>query len=156
MTNSTNKYQHESQDQYQAYPKHYLINSLIKVLPTSYNYSTSCIKSQLKVSVRPSGWHLPSSTGTGSYSTLVQNYVGREKSHNSSLPILINPLNFIRFGFYVHNQGNLFDQSSSAYYWSQTHDGTIKVYYLEATSSYFSLNFSTDRGFGFPLRCLAR
>ena len=109
-------------------------------------------------SICPSGWHLPSSTGTSSYTTLVQNYVGRGGDHNSDLPILTSPLGFTRSGDYGYDNGNLGNQSLHGYYWSHTPFSKANAYRLAFFSTYLSPRdpISRYRGLGYPLRCLVR
>ena len=110
-------------------------------------------------SICPSGWHLPSSTGTGSYTTLVQNYVGRNGNtdgRNIDIPILTNSLGFTRSGYYDYHNGNLSGQSSLGYFWSRTRNGTTYTYYLDFNSTVLYPRRDSYRSFGFSLRCLTR
>ena len=111
-------------------------------------------------SICPSGWHLPSSTGTSSYTTLVQNYVGREENTdnltNHHSPLLLSTLSFTRSGFYTYYNGILYSQSSHGYYWSHTPNGKTRAYYLTFVSTGLYPRSNYSRGYGFTLRCLAR
>ena len=110
-------------------------------------------------SICPSGWHLPSSTGTSSYTTLVQNYVGREDNNdadNNYNTMQLNVLGFTRPGDYSCNDGSLYNQSSGGFYWSRTRNGTTDAYRLYFYSTRLYPRYNYDRGYGFTLRCLAR
>ena len=107
--------------------------------------------------VGPSGWHLPSSTGTSSYTTLVQNYVGREDNSNADNNYAIMQLNtfgFTSFGYYY--SGNLSSQSSLGGFWSRMSSGKADAYSLLFYITYLHQRYDFDRGSGFTLRCLAR
>ena len=107
---------------------------------------------------RISGWHLPSSTGTGSYTTLVQNYVGRESASgvdNIHTTVSIPIFSFVRSGFYNHN-GNLVGQSSNGAYWLSMLTGKDIAGNLRFISTLLSSRSNDDRGHGLALRCLAR
>ena len=108
-----------------------------------------------KDSLCTSGLSLPSSTGTSSYTTLVQNYVGRE-DYNSDLPILISSLGFTRSGSCGYNDGGLYDQSSYGGFRSRTPTGKASAYRLRFYSASLNPRISNDRGIGYTLRCLAR
>ena len=107
----------------------------------------------------PSGWHLPSSTGTGSYSTLVQNYVGREgdsDASNNPTTLQLNVLGFTHSGYYGCNNGGLSGQSSYGFYWSHTPNSKADAYGLRFGSTGLYPHNSNAHGYGFSLRCLAR
>ena len=103
--------------------------------------------------------HLPSYTDTSSYTTLVQNYVGREDNsdaaNNPTIPQL-NVLGFTRSGYYDYDRGTLSDQSSRGYFWSRTPNGKIDAYRLVFFSTLLYPRGYYSRGSGLPLRCLAR
>ena len=112
-------------------------------------------------SICPKGWHLPSSTGTGSYTTLVQNYVGREgnsDSANADTPILSSQLGINRSGWYDSSNGKLSNQHSYGRHWSSTaaDDNNDYAAYLVFYNTRLYFRINNNRGHGFSLRCLAR
>ena len=106
------------------------------------------------------GWHLPSSTGTGSYSTLVQNYVGRwlnADGHNMDTSMSNNQLIFIYAGLYHYSNGRPDYKSSSGYYWSHTASSSESLgQFLRFRITDLALHFDNYRGNGLSLRCIAR
>ena len=118
-------------------------------------------KVNIEVFICPSGWHLPSSTGTGSYSTLVQNYVGRTENtdgvHNLGYILTFPFISLTRSGFYSRTNAVLDSQTLTGLYWTAKSDNSIDyVYYVIFYSQRLYPKFSYYRGGGMSLRCLAR
>ena len=108
----------------------------------------------------PSGWHLPSSTGTSSYTTLVQNYVGRVgrigqwNGENRHYDTSLLFLSFTRSGDYEYSDGSLAGQSSRGLYWSRTHNGTATADYHSFRPQELGQRTPMPHGTGLSLRCL--
>jgi len=66
------------------------------------------------------------------------------------------PLGLARAGHYSYNRGTLYYQSSLGYYWSHRIYSSTGSYNLLFYSGYVSPQNNYNRGYGFPLRCLAR
>ena len=76
-----------------------------------------------------------------------------EKQANTSLTLA--PLSLVRGGNYRYDSGTLYNQSSYGRYWSQRLNNDVYGYFLYFNSGLVGPQFSSDRGHGFTLRCLA-
>ena len=68
----------------------------------------------------------------------------------------IGPLNFFYSGFYRYTEGNLDYRTIRGYYWLDGFYSIAGSYNLRLSAVGTYSQYSSDRGFGFILRCLAR
>ena len=91
-------------------------------------------------------------TGDNDFNNLNLYYNGGKT--NTGAGLLAAPLYFVRSG-YVNNTsiGNF---GSSGYYWSSTVNSTTNAYFLYFNSGNVNPANSTNRNYGFSVRCIAR
>ena len=111
-------------------------------------------------SICPSGWRLPSYSGSGSFYNLVLLYLGREGTVNEteqvSTALQFAPLEFTRTGSYYWSSAALNYRGSRGYFWSGRSYSSTGSYYLVFNSTGVGPQNGVTRGYGFSLRCLAR
>ena len=73
---------------------------------------------------------------------------------NTNNAPLIQPLSFLRSGYYDWSSGNRSTRGSQGYYWSSLSNGGTVAYHLYFFSGYLNYRYSYDRGFGFTVRCV--
>ena len=104
--------------------------------------------------------HLPAYSGEGSYINLLQLYSNRsggatELSQGDTV-LLLPPLSFLRSGHYSFTSGSLAARDSYGYYWSSSFYSRLLSYLLDFGPTRLRLQVGYDRGYAFPVRCLAR
>ena len=111
-------------------------------------------------SICPKGWRLPGSSGEDSYSELFQKYTSHSAwdtiPANADTAVQINPLNFLRSGYYNYDSGSLNYRTSRGYYWSGHYYSITNSHLLDFYSTRLYPQVGYDRGYGYSLRCLAR
>ena len=126
---------------------------------TLYNYyaasagtvSGSSNSSNAQFDICPAGWRLPTGNTSGELGVLYTKY-GSEELFRASFAD-----NGAQFAF----AGN-FDsgvpryQGDNSYYWSSSRDSSTNMTNLFMVNSYGSASFSSDRRYGYAIRCLVK
>ena len=122
---------------------------------SSYGHSSDTASD----SICPKGWRLPGYDGSGSYLELLKPYSNRSGNKdftNADTVIQLAPLSFLRAGLLDYSNGNLNYRALGGFYWSSRHNSHINGHYLYFSSPDLHPQNSSDRGYGFSVRCLAR
>lgn len=119
-------------------------------------------------SICPKGWALPvggiNGAGTVSataktFSNLIKTYTGEaDKISDATTNTLYNyPLNFVPAGYYNHANGNLALVGGRQIYWSSRANTPSSANILNYDSGkIWAGTASSDKGYGFSVRCVAR
>ncbi|MBQ3409856.1 hypothetical protein IJG66_00650 [Candidatus Saccharibacteria bacterium] len=109
-------------------------------------------------SICPKGWKLPlglnENTTDGSFNYLIRNKYNISVT-NSDASVIINPMSFIRSGYYSYN-GSLNAQGTSGGFWSSTVNNSNNARGLNFSSSNLNPQGRNSKGYGFSIRCMAR
>ena len=66
------------------------------------------------------------------------------------------PLSFVRGGYYNYSNGILDLRGSDGFYWETRVNSGAIAYHLDFYSTNLRPQYSSNKGYGFSLRCLAR
>ena len=114
----------------------------------SYCYSSSSSSGDATEDICPAGWHLPTGgTAKGSFYYLYN--TGYSANYNNFVDALSTPLSG-RF-----NSGTARNQGNYGYWWSSTRISNSSMYYLVVNSSSVDPQNSTNRNYGYSVRCVA-
>ena len=104
-------------------------------------------------SICPTGWQLPSNSGSPNFSNLFGLYglPSSNASGNYVSTVEASPLYFTRAGLY-HSGYNA--QGSYGYYWSRTPNGTSNAYNFNYNTSNFNPQNNNNKNNGFSVRCV--
>ena len=110
-------------------------------------------------SICPKGWKLPSNTGDGSYTNLMQAQIPGIPISGTNITYTNQfqqaPLNFILSGFYRDGLGH---QVIEGDYWSRTssvsYGKNFAVHFYVHSSGSFYLQLDNVRSYGFAVRCV--
>ena len=113
-------------------------------------------ETEVKTSICPKGWRLPSNSGNYSFSVLMGSY-GLPTTNQSAgySGQLQNPLNFNRPGFYYWSNGALNSRGADGHFWSSVGYSATYAHYLAFYSSGFYPQNGNYKGYGFSVRCVA-
>ena len=110
-------------------------------------------------SVCPKGWRLPQirnyvtyNTGDNDFANL--NFYYNSSKTNTGAGLLAAPLYFMRSGYV--NSTFIYSFGDYGYYWSSTVNSTTNAYLLGFNSGGVNPAYSTNRNYGFSVRCIAR
>ena len=73
---------------------------------------------------------------------------------NRDTGFLVNPLSFLRLGYYHWSDGNIGNRGGYGLYWSSTSSSGTSAYLLNFGSSSLYYRFDRDRGRGYTVRCV--
>ena len=79
--------------------------------------------------------------------------VSESASGNKDTGFLVDPLSFLRSGYYYWSDGSSYYRSGHGRYWSSTSATSTNAYDLNFDSAHLSYRNSLNRGYGFPVRC---
>ena len=116
-----------------------------------------------KDSICPRGWQLPTYDTTDPksyYNLIIRVYGGTYRANISgSLAdsiLLSQPLSFLRSGYYNWQAASRNYRGSNGYYWESRISSVASAGSLYFNSSLLNPRSSSDRGYGFSVRCVAR
>ena len=111
---------------------------------------------EVKTSICPKGWKLPSNGGDYSFGTLMGSYslptTNQTQGYSGQLQ---NPLNFNRLGLYEYSDGTLLHRGTGGWFWTSwgySYDGATPFRF---NSTAFVPHSAYSKGDGFSVRCVA-
>ena len=136
-----------------TYNAHYLVGNFYQWNAATAGTGGTITSQEATDSICPKGWRLPTSKSSGEYQALMAAY-NITSNTDSTTRITQSPL-------YFHPSGDVYSGSLRGagcygYYWSSTaYSSTINAYYLNFYSGGVSPSLSSNRYYGFSVRCLA-
>ena len=119
-------------------------------------YTSSSTSEALNTSICPSGWHLPSSSGTAKEFGKLSISLGGSGSGQSSAALSNRfrafPNNFLYSGYF--NTSSAGNRGSYGYYWSRSAGSTNYACNLYFNSSFVYPSNYGNKYYGFTVRCL--
>ena len=104
-------------------------------------------------SICPKGWMLPPSTSNDNNSFY---YLLTTKYNAAPADAVSSPLNFLRAGFLSFYDLTMRDRGSVGLLWTSTAHSEDRVYNFYSNSSNITSQDYCNKGYGFPIRCVAR
>ncbi|MBR3233700.1 hypothetical protein IKG12_02470, partial [Candidatus Saccharibacteria bacterium] len=100
------------------------------------------------------------SSGSPSISAKSWSFLFKQYNYNDdstgSLGARSYPLSYVYSGYYYWGTGRLYNQTLIGRYWSSSIVSSTDSYYLYMDSTRLIKAYSTNKRFGFALRCVAR
>ena len=109
-------------------------------------------------SICPKGWRLPTSEGSKSLYNLFANGYGLELlTETAGTALRANPLNFVLSGGYSYITSAMAHtgETGNGFYWMSTAYSEGQAYRMSSKLTYIKPQGNYDKGYGFPIRCVA-
>ena len=109
-------------------------------------------------SICPKGWRLPTSEGSKSLYNLFANGYGLELlTEAAGTALRADPLNFVLSGGYSYITSAMAHtgETGNGFYWMSTAYSESQAYRMSSKLTYIKPQGNYDKGYGFPIRCVA-